>query len=79
VDKKEIIFEHLGTLDRPRSASWIARNLKGIGFKTVQKYLRELFNEGLIKRRRERATSSQYGQQRMISYWYREKLEWRGI
>ena len=73
MDKKAVILEHLKKQIKPLSASWIAKDLKGIGYKTARAFLVELWKAGTIKRTMIAATSSQYGYIHRNAFWFIER------
>lgn len=74
MDKKAIIMEHLEKQIRPISISWIAKDLKGIGFKSAKAILVEALKAGEIGMVMIPSTSSQYGYIHKNPFWYIERM-----
>ena len=74
MDKKAIIMEHLEKQIQPLSISWIAKDLKGIGFKSVKTILAEALKAGEIGMVMIPSTSSQYGYIHKNPFWFIKRI-----
>ena len=74
MDKKAIIMAHLEKQKRPISISWIAKDLKRIGFKSAKAILVEALKAGEVCMVMIPSTSIQYGFIHKNPFWYIERM-----